>query len=75
MCLGIPGEVIDVAADGSGLATVDMVGVRRTVNVGLLDDVTPRDWVLVHVGFALTKLDEAEARDTLALLEASGAGS
>jgi hydrogenase expression/formation protein HypC len=72
MCMGIPGEIVDVAKDGSGLATVDMVGVRRTVDVGLLVDVAPRDWVLVHVGFALTKLDEAEARATLAMLEALG---
>ena len=71
MCLGIPGQIVDVTQDGSGLATVDMVGVRRTVNVGLLDDVGPSDWVLVHVGYALTKLDEAEARQTLALLEAT----
>jgi hydrogenase expression/formation protein HypC len=56
-----------------GLATVAVAGVRRTVNVGLLDDIEPGDWVLIHVGFALSKVDEDEARATLALLEAMGA--
>ena len=50
-----------------------MAGVRRTVNVGLLDDIGPGDWVLIHVGFALSKVDEEEARATLELLEAMGA--
>jgi len=56
-----------------GLATVEVAGVRRTVNVGLLDGVGPGDWVLIHVGFALSKVDEAEAQATLELLEAMGA--
>ena len=52
---------------------MDVVGVRRTVNVGLLDDVEPGDWVLIHVGFALSKIDEEEAMATRRLLEMMGA--
>ena len=74
MCLGIPGEIIEVAGDGSGLARVDVSGVRRLVNVGLLDEqvLAPGDWVLIHVGFAISKIDEDEARTTLDLLGAMG---
>ncbi len=77
MCLAIPGQVIAFVDPANQLATVDVVGVRRTVNVGLLamEDagVGPGDWVLIHVGFAISKIDEAEASATLALLEAMGA--
>jgi hydrogenase expression/formation protein HypC len=72
MCLGIPGEVIAITDAESMLATVNVSGVRRTINIGLLDDITPGDWVLVHVGFAMSKIDEAEAQATLALLEGLG---
>lgn len=77
MCLAIPGQVIAFVDPANQLATVDVVGVRRTVNVGLLamedDGVGPGDWVLIHVGFAISKVDEAEAHATRALLEAMGA--
>ncbi|MDR1790220.1 MAG: HypC/HybG/HupF family hydrogenase formation chaperone [Propionibacteriaceae bacterium] len=63
MCLGIPGEVVELLGDD--LATVAVSGVRRDISVGLLDDVKVGDWVLVHVGFALSKIDEAEAALTL----------
>ncbi|MDR1825830.1 MAG: HypC/HybG/HupF family hydrogenase formation chaperone [Bifidobacteriaceae bacterium] len=63
MCLGIPGEVVELH-DGD-LATVAVSGVRRDISLGLLDGVTVGDWVLVHVGFALSKIDEAEAAATL----------
>ncbi len=77
MCLAIPGEVIEVVDAENRLATVDVAGVRRTVNIGLLDveggAAEPGDWVLIHVGFALSKVDEQEARATLRLLQAMGA--
>jgi hydrogenase expression/formation protein HypC len=74
MCLGIPGEIVEIKAEHDDLATVDVVGVRRTVNVGLLDadQVGIGDWVLVHVGFAMSKIDEAEAAATLAMLNGLG---
>jgi len=63
-------EVVDEA---NRLATVDVAGVRRTVNIGLLDDAGVGDWVLIHVGFALSKVDEEEAEATLSLLRGMGA--
>jgi hydrogenase expression/formation protein HypC len=73
MCLAIPGRVVEVADERNRLAKVDVSGVLRNVNVGLLDDVEPNDWVLIHVGFALSKVDEDEAHATLALLQEMGA--
>jgi hydrogenase expression/formation protein HypC len=73
MCLAIPGRVIEFVDEANRLAVVDVVGVQRTVNVGLLDDVEPDDWVLIHVGFALSKVDQDEAQATLKLLEGMGA--
>jgi hydrogenase expression/formation protein HypC len=74
MCLGIPGEVIEFLPDQTDLARVDVSGVRRVINVGLLVDekVVPGDWVLIHVGFALSKIDEAEAAAALQFLEGIG---
>jgi hydrogenase expression/formation protein HypC len=74
MCLGIPGEIVEVGEGRFDLATVDVAGVRRAINVGLLEEgeVRPGDWVLVHVGFAMSKIDEAEAAATLALLSGLG---
>jgi hydrogenase expression/formation protein HypC len=75
MCLAIPGQVIEFVDEANRLARVEVAGVRRTVNVGLLDDdggAQPGDWVLIHVGFALSKVDEAEAHATLALLQGMG---
>ncbi len=72
MCLAIPGQLVEMVDAGNQLATVDVMGVRRTVNVSLLADedggVAPGDWVLIHVGFALSKVDEDEAHATLRLL-------
>jgi hydrogenase expression/formation protein HypC len=77
MCLAIPGQVVEVVDEDHRLATVEVAGVRRTVNVGLLDvdgtSAEAGDWVLIHVGFALSKVDEDEARATLRLLEEMGA--
>jgi hydrogenase expression/formation protein HypC len=72
MCLAIPGQVIEFVDEGNRLAKVDVAGVVRSVNVGLLDDPAPGDWVLIHVGFALSKVDEDEARATLGLLRRMG---
>lgn len=65
MCLALPACVIDVDAAGHGV--VDMGGVRKQVSFALLDDVRPGDYVIVHVGYALTLLDQDEAQATLAL--------
>jgi hydrogenase expression/formation protein HypC len=73
VCLAIPGQIMDVVDESVGLASVEIAGVRRTVNVGLLDGADPGDWVLVHVGFAIARVDEAEAHATLALLREMGA--
>jgi hydrogenase expression/formation protein HypC len=72
MCLAIPGQVIELVDEPNRLAKVDVAGVRRNVNVSLLDSARPGDWVLIHVGFALSKVDEDEARATLALLQQMG---
>ena len=66
MCLGIPGQVVEELGDG--LARVDVSGVRRDVSVAFTPEVEPGDWVLIHVGFALARIDEAEARAALELL-------
>lgn len=77
MCLAIPGEVLEVVDEANRLAKVDVAGVRRNVNIGLLDEggegVGPGDWVLIHVGFAISKVDEEEALATRRLLEGMGA--
>jgi hydrogenase expression/formation protein HypC len=73
MCLAIPGRIVEVVDEANRLAKVDVAGVQRTVNVGLLDSAVPGDWVLIHVGFALQKVDEEEAEATLRLLEGMGA--
>jgi hydrogenase expression/formation protein HypC len=74
MCLGIPGEVLEIRADQPDLAMVDVSGVRRAINIGLLADdrPTPGDWVLIHVGFALSKIDEDEAKAALDFLAGMG---
>jgi hydrogenase expression/formation protein HypC len=73
MCLAIPGQIVAIVDDELRLATVEVAGVRRTVNVGLFDGIDVGDWVLVHVGFAISVVDEAEAAATLELLREMGA--
>jgi hydrogenase expression/formation protein HypC len=72
MCLGIPGRIVEIPDRQGGLATVDISGVRRSISVALVDEpaapVEPGDWVLVHVGFALARIDEEQAQETLDLL-------
>ena len=75
MCLAIPGQIVELVDEEHRLAKVDVAGVRRNVNVGLLDGdgpVAAGDWVLIHVGFALSRVDEEEAHATLALLQQLG---
>jgi len=77
MCLATPGQVVELVDEANQIATVDVVGVRRNINVSLLADddggAQVGDWVLIHVGFALSKVDEEEAHATLALLAQMGA--
>jgi hydrogenase expression/formation protein HypC len=72
--LAIPGRIVELSPDNAALARVDVAGVRRNVNIGLLEDGELRsgDWVLIHVGFALSKIEEAQAHDQLRMLEALG---
>ena len=78
MCLGIPGQIVAIVDAQRQLALVDVGGVRRTVNVAfIVDDTHPVDaclgeWVLVHVGFAMSRIDAEEAARTLALLDELG---
>jgi hydrogenase expression/formation protein HypC len=77
MCLAVPGQILDVTDEANRLARVDVAGVQRNVNIGLLDSggssVGPGDWVLIHVGFAISQVDEHEALATRRLLEQLGA--
>jgi hydrogenase expression/formation protein HypC len=78
MCLGIPGRIVDVADAATGFAMVEVGGVRRSINIAfVLDEEHPPQaclgqWVLVHVGFAMSRIDEKEAALTLALLHELG---
>jgi hydrogenase expression/formation protein HypC len=79
VCLAIPGQIVELVDPVNHLAQVDVAGVRRNVNVGLLGDGEPGsgpgpgDWVLIHVGFAISQVDEEEALATRKLLEQMGA--
>ena len=74
MCLAIPGQIVEMLPEQPHLATVDVSGVRRRVNIMMLADeaVQPGDWVLIHVGFAMAKIEAQEAQASLALLEELG---
>jgi hydrogenase expression/formation protein HypC len=72
VCLGIPAQIVELVDSESGIAKAEISGVRRNVSVALCPEVRVGDWVLVHVGFALSKIDEEQARETLALLEQMG---
>lgn len=77
MCLAIPGQIVELVDPEHQIARVDVVGVRRNINVSLLQDdqgggARPGDWVLIHVGFALSKIDEAEAAAALRMLAGMG---
>lgn len=72
MCLAIPGKIVEIVDLENNIAKVEVGGVRRNVNTGMLDDVAVGDYVLIHVGFAMSKVDEREAAETLRLLEDLG---
>ena len=75
MCLAIPGQIVEfLEGNNDQLALVDVVGVKRRINIGLMED-TPLqvgDYVLIHVGFAMSKVDEREAAEALSMLEMMG---
>jgi hydrogenase expression/formation protein HypC len=77
VCLAIPGQILEVVDEANRLAKVDVAGVKRNVNIGLLDEggngAVAGDWVLIHVGFAISKVDEEEAIATRRMLEGMGA--
>ena len=74
MCLAIPGKIIEIVQDNPNSALVDVVGMRRRVDLGLLeyDKPVPGDWVLIHVGFAMSKISETDALDQIRTLEMLG---
>ncbi len=76
MCLAIPGQILEIVDEANRLARVDVAGVKRTINIGLLDSdgqgVAQDDWVLIHVGFAISQVDEEEALATRRQLERMG---
>jgi hydrogenase expression/formation protein HypC len=74
MCLAIPGKIIELNSGDRDTALVDVVGVRRKVDLGLLQDSPPvtGDWVLIHVGFAMSKISEEDALDQIRTLTMLG---
>ncbi len=74
MCLAIPGKIIEITSDATHSALVDVMGVRRRVDLGLLQEDKPKtgDWVLIHVGFAMSKISEEEALDQMHILQMLG---
>lgn len=73
MCLAIPGKIVEIVDAENHIAKVDVGGVRRNVNTGILEDeVGIGDYVLIHVGFAMSKIDEREAEETLRVLNEIG---
>jgi hydrogenase expression/formation protein HypC len=74
MCLAIPGQVVELFPDQPTAAMIDVVGVRRKVDLGLLQDDLPvkGDWVLIHVGFAMSKISEEDAADQMRTLRMLG---
>ena len=76
MCLGIPGRIVEILDDDLQLAKAEVSGVRRNINIGLVntedEKISVGDWVLIHVGFAMARIDEAKAQSTLRALEEIG---
>jgi len=74
MCLAIPGRIVEISSDNQDSALVDVVGVRRRIDLGLLQDdkLAPGDWVLIHVGFAMSKISEQDAADQMSTLKMLG---
>lgn len=74
MCLAIPGKIVEIVDDENRIVKVDVGGVRRNINVGMLDphEAQVGDYVLIHVGFAMSRIDEREAEETLRMLRELG---
>ncbi len=74
MCLGIPGQVLEIVDDINSIAKVVVSGVKRNISVALVrpEGIGPGDWVLIHVGFAMSKIDENEAQETMKALYTMG---
>jgi hydrogenase expression/formation protein HypC len=74
MCLGIPGQIVEIVDNTLQIAKIDVSGVKRMVSVALLagEGIKSGDWVLIHVGFAMSKIDESEAQETMKLLQGMG---
>lgn len=74
MCLAIPGLIVELLDGPNAMAIVDVVGVKRRIDLGLLEDdpALPGDWVLIHVGFAMSKISESDAREQMELLRMLG---
>jgi hydrogenase expression/formation protein HypC len=74
MCLAIPGKIVEISSSSPESALVDVVGVRRRIDLGLLQDEMPvvGDWVLVHVGFAMSRISEQDATDQMSTLRMLG---
>jgi hydrogenase expression/formation protein HypC len=74
MCLAIPGKIVEISSENPDSALVDVVGVRRKIDLGLLQDDRPAlgDWVLIHVGFAMSKISEQDAADQMSTLRMLG---
>ena len=74
MCLAIPGKIVEIVDEENSIAKVEVGGVKRNINIGMLgkDEVGLGDYVLIHVGFAMSKVDEAQAADTLRVLKEIG---
>ena len=74
MCLAIPGKIVEIVDEGNSIAKVEVGGVKRNINIGMLgkEEACIGDYVLIHVGFAMSKVDEKEAEDTLRILKEIG---
>jgi hydrogenase expression/formation protein HypC len=72
MCLAIPGKIVEIVDEENQIAKVEVGGVRRNINTGMLDETRVGDYVLIHVGFAMSKIDEREAEETLRVLQEMG---
>ncbi len=74
MCLGIPGQIVEIVDETFQIAKVDVSGIKRGVSIALIasEGVAPGDWVLIHVGFAMSKIDEQEAQETMRALQEMG---
>ena len=74
MCLASPGQLVEILPERDNLALVDVVGVRRKIDIGLLaeEGARPGDWVLIHVGFAMCRISEDDAREQMRILNMMG---